>query len=140
VQPGSENSDLVQNLDFAETFLQIAGADVPADMQGRSLVPLLEGRTPADWRDAIYYHYWEYPAWHMVRRHYGIRTQRYKLIYYYEIDEWELFDLERDPNELTSVYDEPEYQETVDELREQLHELRLKYQVPEGDPVPYPEQ
>jgi arylsulfatase A-like enzyme len=77
VQPGSENSDLVQNLDFAETFLEMAGVDVPADMQGRSLVPLLQGRTPADWRDAIYYHYWEYPAWHMVRRHYGVRTQRY---------------------------------------------------------------
>ncbi|MGD8866611.1 MAG: sulfatase [Gemmatimonadales bacterium] len=140
VQPGSENTDLVQNLDFAETFLQIAGVDVPADMQGRSLVPLLEGRTPADWRDAIYYHYWEYPAWHMVRRHYGIRTQRYKLIYYYEIDEWELFDLENDPDEMHSVYADPEYADVVADLKARLAQLRSDYEVPEEDPVPYPEE
>jgi arylsulfatase A-like enzyme len=140
VQPGSENSDLVQNLDFAETFLEMAGVDVPADMQGRSLVPLLQGRTPADWRDAIYYHYWEYPAWHMVRRHYGVRTQRYKLIYYYEIDEWELFDLEHDPDELRSVYDDPEHSEIVADLTARLAQMRTDYSVPEQDPVPYPEE
>ncbi len=140
VQPGSENSDLVQNLDFAETFLEMAGVDVPADMQGTSLVPLLEGRTPADWRDAIYYHYWEYPAWHMVRRHFGVRTQRYKLIYYYEIDEWELFDLENDPDELSSVYADPEYAEIVADLKARLAQMRAEYRVPEEDPVPYPEE
>jgi len=140
VQPGSENSDLVQNLDFAETFLEMAGVGVPADMQGHSLVPLLQGRTPADWRDAIYYHYWEYPAWHMVRRHYGIRTQRYKLIHYYEIDEWELFDLATDPDELKSVYADPEYAEVVADLKARLARMRADYRVPEEDPVPYPEE
>jgi arylsulfatase A-like enzyme len=140
VQPGSENSDLVQNLDFAETFLEMAGVDIPADMQGRSLVPLLEGRTPADWREAIYYHYWEYPAWHMVRRHYGVRTQRYKLIYYYEIDEWELFDLQNDPEELRSVFADPDYAEIVAELKERLVQMRADLMVPEEDPVPYPEE
>ncbi len=140
VQPGSENADLVQNLDFAETFLEMAGVEVPVEMQGRSLVPLLEGRTPADWRDAIYYHYWEYPAWHMVRRHYGVRTQRYKLIYYYEIDEWELFDLETDPSELRSVYADPEYAEILADLKTRLAQMRADYRVPEVDPVPYPEE
>jgi arylsulfatase A-like enzyme len=109
-------------------------------MQGRSLVPLLRGQTPADWRDAIYYHYWEYPAWHMVRRHYGVRTQRYKLIYYYEIDEWELFDLETDPDELNSVYADPEYADVVADLKTRLAQLRVDYEVPEEDPVPYPEE
>jgi arylsulfatase A-like enzyme len=140
VEPGTESSELVQNLDFAQTFLDIAGVEAPADMQGRSLLPLLEGERPPSWREAIYYQYYEFPAVHMVRRHYGVRTERYKLIYYYEIDEWELFDLESDPSELTSVYDNPEYRETVDELKEKLQELRVKYQVPEDDPVPYPDE
>jgi arylsulfatase A-like enzyme len=138
VEPGTESSDLVQNLDFAQTFLDIAGVEAPADMQGRSLLPLLEGERSPSWREAIYYQYYEYPAVHMVRRHYGVRTERYKLIYYYEIDEWELFDLESDPRELTSVYDDPEYRETVEELKELLLELRVQYHVPENDPVPYP--
>ncbi len=140
VQPQSQNSDLVQNLDFAETFLDIAGVEVPPLMQGRSFVPLLKGETPADWRDAIYYHYWEYPAVHMVRRHYGVRTRKHKLIHYYEVDEWELFDLERDPKELQSVYDDPEYAGTVEELKGKLHELRERYDVPEQDPVAYRDQ
>jgi arylsulfatase A-like enzyme len=108
-------------------------------MQGRSLLPLLEGATPTDWRDAIYYQYFEYPGWHAVRRHYGVRTQRFKLIHYYEIDEWELFDLERDPDELHSVYGDPEYAGVVDELKDRLAELRAEYNAPEQDPVPYPE-
>ncbi len=140
VEPGSENRDLVQNLDFAETFLEMSGVAVPPEMQGRSLVPLLRGVRPDDWREAIYYHYYEYPAVHMVRRHYGVRTRRYKLIHYYEIDEWELFDLERDPDELRSVYSEPAYAEIVDELTGVLYELRGFYGVPEQDPVPYPER
>ncbi len=139
VEPGSVNEDLVQNLDFAETFLDLAGVEIPASMQGRSLLPLLRGEAPADWRDAIYYQYFEYPGWHMVRRHYGVRTHRYKLIHYYEIGEWELFDLERDPEELRSVYDHPRYQEVVEELELRLEELRTQYAVPEEDPVPYVE-
>ena len=137
VAPGSENNDLVQNLDFAETFLDVAGVAIPDVMQGRSLRPLLEGTTPTDWRDAIYYQYFEYPGWHMVRRHYGVRTLRHKLIYYYEIDEWELFDLVADPRELHSVYDDPQYAEVVTDLKDRLERLRAQYAVPDEDRVPY---
>jgi arylsulfatase A-like enzyme len=137
VAPGSVNRDLVMNLDLAETFLDVAGAPVPAQMQGRSLAPLLRGQTPADWRDAIYYQYFEYPGWHSVRRQYGVRTARYKLIHYYEVDEWELFDLARDPEELRSVYGSPEYAEVTVDLLRRLAELRTQYRVPEHDPVPY---
>ncbi|MEJ2240443.1 MAG: DUF4976 domain-containing protein, partial [Gemmatimonadales bacterium] len=103
-----------------------------------SLVALLEGEEPGDWRDAIYYHYYEFPGWHAVQRHYGIRTDRYKLIHYYLIDEWELFDLETDPDELQSVYDEQEYAGVVTELKTKLDSLRHYYEVPEEDPVPLP--
>jgi len=134
--PGSENDDLVQNLDFAETFLDIAGVAVPEHMQGRSLVPLLRSERPADWRDAIYYHYYEFPGAHSVQRHYGVRTDRYKLIHYYLIDEWELFDLETDPDELLSLYDDPDYAEVRRDLESRLAELRVRYAVPDQDPVP----
>ena len=136
-EPGSQNSDLVQNLDFAETFLDMAGTDIPEVMQGASLVPLLRGETPTDWRDALYYQYFEYPGWHMVRRHYGIRTDRYKLIHYYEIGEWELFDLEQDPTELNNLIADPEHFAMVDSLTNRLNSLRQHYQVPDEDPVPY---
>ncbi|MBN1347709.1 MAG: sulfatase-like hydrolase/transferase [Phycisphaerae bacterium] len=126
-KPGSVDRHLVQNLDFAETFLDIAGVKAPDDMQGRSIVPLLEGKTPADWRKSIYYHYWEYPAVHMVNRHYGVRTDRYKLIYYYELKEWELFDLEKDPQELKSVCDDPSYAGVVKELKAELKRLQALY-------------
>lgn len=139
VEAGSENRDLVQNLDFAETFLDLAGVEIPESMQGRSLVPLLKGETPDDWRDGIYYQYYEYPGVHSVRRHYGIRTDRYKLVHYYNLGEWELFDLETDPDELQSVYDDPAYTDTVAMLKQKLDALRAQYQVPEEDPVPYEE-
>ncbi|MFH1266724.1 MAG: sulfatase/phosphatase domain-containing protein, partial [Planctomycetota bacterium] len=140
-EPGSENRELVQNLDFAETFLDMAGAPVPADMQGRSLVPLLKGQTPDDWRKSVYYHYYEFPGWHDVRRHYGVRTDRHKLIHYYTIGEWELFDLAKDPDELRSVYDDPEYAEVVTELKAELVRLRKEckadeFQEPPAAPVP----
>ncbi len=138
-RPGAVNRDLVMNLDFAETLLDAAGASVPAGMQGRSLVPLLRGRTPTDWRDAVYYQYFEYPGWHMVRRQYGVRTERYKLIHYYELGEWELFDLLRDPEELNSVADNPAYAEVRAELEARLHRLREELAVPAEDPVPYVE-
>lgn len=125
------------NLDLAETLLEIGGAPIPGSMQGQSLVPLLRGETPPDWRDAIYYQYFEYPGWHMVRRQYGVRTDRHKLIHYYEIGEWELFDLVRDPEELHSVYDDPWYADVVQELKTKLARLRRQYDVPERDPVPY---
>jgi len=134
----SENTDLVQNLDFAPTFLELAGVEAPPSMQGRSLVPLLQGDRPADWRDAIYYQYFEFPGVHAVQRHYGVRTARYKLIHYYLIDEWELFDLEQDPRELRSVYDDPDFGAIRADLEERLAALRRQYRVPEGDPIPYP--
>ncbi|HEX6133435.1 MAG TPA: sulfatase [Longimicrobiales bacterium] len=137
VAPGSVNDDLVMNLDFAQTLLDIGGVEAPSWMQGRSLLPLLRGETPADWRDAIYYQYFAYPDWHMVQRQYGVRTHRYKLIHYYEIGEWELFDLDRDPNELNSVYDEPAYADVVASLERRLEELRREYAVPADDPVPH---
>ena len=115
------------NLDFAETFLEIAGAKIPADMQGKSLVPLLTGQTPADWRKSVYYHYYEFPQPHHVHPHYGIRTERYKLIHFYTIGEWELFDLDKDPQELRSIYAEESSQPIVAELRKGLEELRKEY-------------
>ncbi|MBX2821108.1 MAG: sulfatase [Rhodothermaceae bacterium] len=136
VQPGSENTDLVQNLDLAQTFLGIADVEEDPSMQGLSLEPLLRGESPADWRDAIYYQYYEYPGPHMVERHYGVRTDRHKLIYYYNIDEWELFDLESDPDELQSVHDSPDYAEVREELLQRLTELRTQYRVPEEEAMP----
>jgi arylsulfatase A-like enzyme len=136
VEPGSGNDDLVQNLDFAQTFLDMAGIAAPDEMQGRSLVPLLRGERPANWRDAIYYQYYEFPGPHDVQRHYGVRTDRYKLIHYYQIAEWELFDLETDPDELRSVYDEPEYADVRSDLERRLEALRVQYAVPSDDPTP----
>jgi arylsulfatase A-like enzyme len=127
IAPGSKNTRLVQNLDFAETFLDIAGVAIPSDMQGKSLVPLLEGQAAEDWRESIYYHYYEYPAVHMVQKHIGVRTDRHKLIYYYELGEWELFDLETDPHELNSVYENSEYSSTVEELKRELKRLQEYY-------------
>jgi arylsulfatase A-like enzyme len=135
VEPGTEIDALVQNLDFAPTFLAMAGAQAPDAMQGHSLVPILKGDTPEDWRDAIYYHYYEFPGAHMVQRHYGVRTKRYKLIHYYTIGEWELFDLEKDPDELQNVYGNPGYTEIQQQLNQRLTELREQYNVPEEDPV-----
>ncbi len=128
-KPGSENKDLVSTLDFAETILEAAGAPVPADMQGRSFVPLLKGERPADWRDAHYYHYYEYPQPHHVAPHYGIRTDAgYKLIHYYDRDEWELFDLNKDPNEMKSLYASPDYATIRESLMERMKVLQVKYQ------------
>ncbi len=127
-EPGSRNTDLVQNLDYAETFLEMAGADIPSDMQGKSLVPLLKGDTPDDWRESIYYHYYEYPSYHMVPRHNGIRTERYKLMNFYEFgDEWEFYDLEKDPDELTNLYNDPAYADTIADVKKQLEALRTHY-------------
>ncbi len=130
VEAGSENRHLVQNLDFAQTFLEMAGVDEPASMQGRSLLPLLKGMSPRGWREAIYYHYYEFPGPHSVRRHEGVRTGRHKLIHYYDSGEWELFDLEEDPHELWSVYGRAEYEPLLKRLRESLQNLKSQYKVP----------
>ncbi|WP_297086646.1 sulfatase [uncultured Draconibacterium sp.] len=136
VQPGSVNNDLVQNIDFAETFLDIAGAPIPEDMQGKSIVPLLKGETPADWRQSLYYHYYEYPGAHAVRRHEGVANKEYKLIRFYGEDvpngeEWEFFDLKNDPSEMTNIYSESGAQNKIAEMKEELASLRGKYQVKE---------
>jgi arylsulfatase A-like enzyme len=125
---GSVNNDMVSNIDLAETFLEMADVEVPSDMQGRSIVDILKGHTPSDWRKEHYYHYYEYPGSHMVKRHYGISTERYKLMhFYYDIDEWELFDLETDPMEMKNVYNDPSYASVRTDLHRRLSDLMKKY-------------
>ncbi len=126
-QPGSKNEHLVQNLDYAPTFLEMAGHAIPEDIQGRSLVPLLRGQNPPDWRNSIYYHYYEYPSVHMVPRHNGVRTERFKLINFYQFGEWEFYDLENDPDERTNLYDHPEYAAQIQALKEELTRLVTHY-------------
>ena len=128
IAPKSTSSTMVQNLDYAQTFLEAAGIPAPADMQGESLLPLLTGNSESWTRDAVYYHYYEYPAVHMVKRHYAIVTEQYKLVhYYYDVDEWELIDRIKDPQELRNVYDDPSYAPVVAELHRKLEELRKQY-------------
>ncbi len=128
IEPGSSSDQMVQNLDFAQTILDAAGLSLPADMQGESLLPLFRGEDESWDRDAVYYHYYEYPAVHMVKRHYGIVTREFKLAhFYYDVDEWELYDRLKDPLEMMNVYDDPAYADMVDELKTKLAELRVKY-------------
>ncbi len=127
IAAGTEISKLVQNLDLAPTLLDYADVEVPSAMQGESFRQLVSGETD-QWRDAVYYTYYEYPSVHMVKRHYGVATDRYKLIhFYYDIDEWELYDLEKDPNEMNSVYDDPAYAEVQEQMHQRLTELRAEY-------------
>tara|TARA_R110002050_G_scaffold172142_2_gene304420 strand:- start:16063 stop:17712 length:1650 start_codon:yes stop_codon:yes gene_type:complete len=127
IQPKSVNTQMVQNLDFAQTLLEAAGVEAPADMQGESLLPLFKGETD-NFRDAVYYHYYEYPAVHMVKRHYGIVTEDYKLAhFYYDVDEWELYDRKKDPKEMQNVYNYPEYAGIVKDLKQKLADLRVQY-------------
>lgn len=135
IKPGTVSGDLVQNIDFAPTLLEIAGVEIPEDIQGVSLVPILRGNSPPEWRESIYYHYYEYPAEHSVHRHYGVRTQRHKLIHYYQLGEWELFDLENDPGETRNLYADPDHAAVVEELKQELERLRRQYKVPETDPL-----
>jgi arylsulfatase A-like enzyme len=119
---------LVQNLDFAQTFLDAAGVKAPKDMQGESMVPLLTGNEKKWDRDAVYYHYYEYPAEHMVNRHYAIVTHEYKLIhYYFAEDRWELIDRVNDPMEMKNAYDDPAYADIRKELHSELDKIRKKY-------------
>ena len=129
-EPGSSSGAIVSNLDFAPTFLEMAGLEAPPLMQGRSLVPLLAGQTPADWRASFYYHYYEADGPHAVAEHYGVATDRYKLIRYPATDEWELFDLETDPRELQSRAAEPAYAGIRLELEAELDRLREELEVP----------
>ena len=128
IKPSSVADDIALNLDFAPTFLDYAGIDIPSDMQGASLRPVMEDLVPSDWRKSMYYHYYEFPSEHRVRRHYGIRTKRYKLMhFYYDIDGWELYDLDNDVGELNNVYEDPAYSNVVKELKLELQTLREKY-------------
>jgi len=121
IKPGIVSNDMVSNIDLPETFLEMAGVMVPSDMQGRSMVAILKGKTPSDWRTEHYYHYYEYPGSHMVKRHYGMSTERYKLMhFYYDINEWELFDLKTDPQEMKNVYNDPAYASIKKNLHERL--------------------
>ena len=131
IEAGSVNHAMVSNLDFAATFLDLAGVEIPSDIQGRSLKPLFLGETPKDWRTSHYYHYYEYPSVHCVERHYGVRTQHYKLIHFYNRSEWELFDLHADPMEMTNVYQDTAYTEIVANLKKEIKHLRQLYAVPE---------
>ncbi|WP_425637844.1 sulfatase family protein [Algoriphagus yeomjeoni] len=127
IKPGTTIKNLVQNLDFAPTFLDYAGIKAPAEMQGESFRKLVSGESDK-WRDAVYYTYYEYPAEHSVKRHNGVATDRYKLIhFYYDIDEWELYDLETDPHEMNNVYDDPAYAEVREMMHKKFVEVREKY-------------
>jgi len=128
---GSKIEALTQNIDFAETFLDYANVEIPNDMQGKSLRPLLENSIKdEDFRDAIYYHYYDYPAFHMVKKHYGVRTKRYKLIHFYDdIDTWELYDLEKDPKELHNQIENPEFIEIKAQLHKKLDSLETIYKI-----------
>ena len=128
IKPGTKSEEMVQNLDFAQTFLEAAMIDQPSDMQGESLVPLLKGESDQWNRNAVYYHYYEYPSVHMVKRHYGIVSKEFKLVHFYnDIDEWELYDRLKDPNEMKNVYNNPEYEKVVKKLTEDLKQMRIKY-------------
>ena len=119
---------LVQNIDYAPTFLELAGIAVPDDVHGKSLVPLITGKKTKDWRKSVYYHYYEYPGPHDVKRHYGIRTDRYKLIHFYnDIDQWELYDLKLDPNEVTNLYGRKGYEDLTKSLFDQLVKTQALY-------------
>lgn len=129
-----EDSHMITNADFAPTILSMAGIDPPADMQGGSFHKVLQGMEPDTWRKSVYYHYFEYPAVHSVKRHYGVRTEKFKLIhFYYDIDEWELYDLEDDPYEMKNLAADPAFFVVLSEMKNELHRQRVHYQdtVPE---------
>ncbi|TDN90419.1 putative sulfatase [Salegentibacter sp. 24] len=135
IEAGSQINALTQNLDFAPTFLDFAGANIPEDMQGKSLRPLINNSiSDDDFRNAIYYHYYDFPAFHMVKRHYGIRTDRFKLIHFYDdIDVWEMYDLKKDPKEMTNIYNHPEYAGVRKQLHASLDSLQQKYNVTKAE-------
>ena len=128
IKAGAKNGQIVSLIDFAETFLDVAGLKPDPEMQGRSLLPLCQGETPADWRKSLYYHYYEFPEPHRVRPHVGVITDRYKLVHYYkpDVDDWELLDREKDPLEVTNFYTDPAYAATVKELHAELERLKVE--------------
>ena len=121
-------NEMVQNIDYAPTFLDVAGITIPKDMQGVSLLPLLKGQHPKKWRKSLYYHFYEYPAEHAVKRHYGVRNDRYKLIHFYnDIDQWELFDLKNDPHEMNNIYGKSGTEKILHKMQKELMRLQIQY-------------
>jgi len=131
VAPRRVSEKMILNVDFAPTLLQAAGLPIPEDMQGRSFLPILKGDEPSSWRTSMYYRYYHYPQDHRVQPHYGLRTERYKLIYFNKIDQWELFDLQTDPHELRNIYADPAQAENVKRLKAEL--ARLKAELKDAD-------
>lgn len=131
IEPGTDSRAMIQNIDYAPTFLDIAGAEVPAAIQGRSMVPMIENgcQASSSWRDAVYYAYYENAAVHQVPRHDGVRTDQYKLMFFPRTRQWQLFDLQSDPNELTSLHDEPAYAAIFEGLKKRYEDLRDFYDV-----------
>ena len=134
IEPGTVSKDLVSNLDFAQTFLEAAGATAHPRMQGESLFPILLGDSSIPWRDSHYYHYYEYPGWHMVYRHEGVYDGRYKLMHFYDIDEWEMYDCLHDPKEMRNCYNDTTYKLVKERLHKELVRLRDYYDVPPNEP------
>ena len=124
IKKGSQNDAMVLNVDFAPTFMELAGLKVPSDMQGRSILPLMEGNAPKDWRQSMYYRYYHYPADHRVQPHLGVRTMTHKLIYFDKLNEWELYDLKKDPYETNNVYASNQYRNEREDLRKELYRLK----------------
>ncbi|MGH8193747.1 MAG: sulfatase family protein [Woeseiaceae bacterium] len=132
IPAGSTSSAMVQNIDYAPTILEFAGVEIPAEIQGRSLAGIATGETPDDWRHSIYYQYFEYPGFHSVKRHYGVRSERYKLIhFYYDIDAWEFYDLAEDPHEMHNLIDDPDYQDRILDMKKELEALQTRYRAPD---------
>ena len=130
VEPGTRAGALVQNIDLAPTFLELAGVAAPEDLQGRSLTPLFDGEAPADWRTSVYYQYFDHML-HRVGRHAGVRSDRYKLIHFYTDDVREFYDLEADPHEVDNVYGNPDYRDEIDMMKAEYERLKVQYGVPE---------
>lgn len=135
IEAESEINALTQNLDFAPTFLDFAQAEIPKDMQGKSLRSLMNNSvSDEDFRNAIYYHYYDFPAFHMVKRHYGIRTDRFKLMHFYDdIDVWEMYDLKEDPKEMNNIYNHPDYAAVREEMHHSLDSIQQEYNVTEAE-------
>ncbi|MGY5354942.1 sulfatase family protein [Wenyingzhuangia sp. IMCC45467] len=129
IKPGSVNEDIITNIDFAPTLLDVAGIKTDHKMQGKSFKNILEGHKDKDWQQAMYYHYYEFPYWHHVQPHYGVRTSKYTLAhFYYNIDVWELYDLEKDPDQMKNLINNPEYTNVISNLKTQLKGLMKKYE------------
>jgi arylsulfatase A-like enzyme len=127
VKPGSVNTDLVANIDYAATFLEIAGAPPADGLHGKSIVPILKGKTPKDWRQSFYYHYYEFPGAHSVAKHYGVVTKTNKLFYSYQLKEWELYDTVIDPLEMQDVSEREEYTSIRSELTQEIYNLQNRF-------------